>query len=88
VLSRLNDLVYRSTFRYFSKSDVVYVWYSGAWLEQGDYHFSLATARYPLADLLARVERTAPAVASRGPVERERSEQERAAREAFANAFP
>jgi hypothetical protein len=88
VVSRLNDLIYRSTFRYFSKSDMVYVWFSGAWLERGDYHFSLATARYPLAELLARVDARPPAVASRDAEDRDRSAQVRAAREAFANAFP
>jgi hypothetical protein len=88
VLSRMNDLVYRSTFRYFSKNDVVYVWYSGASLAGGGFHFSLATARYPLAELLARVERPSAAITSRGGEERGRSMNERAAREAFANAFP
>jgi hypothetical protein len=88
VVSRLNDLIYRSTFRYFSKSDVVYVWYSGAWLEGGNYHFSLATARYPLAELLARVEAGPPAVVSRDADDRDRSAEVRAARAAFANAFP
>jgi hypothetical protein len=87
VLPKLNDLVYRSTFRYFPKSDLVDVWYSGARLEGSGYHFSLATARYPLADLLARVEGP-PALASREHEERERTAGERAAREAFANAFP
>jgi hypothetical protein len=88
VLTRMNDLVYRSTFRYSARTDAVTVWYSGAYLDGGGFHFSLATARYPFAALLARVERTVPASVSRGREERERIPSVRAARQAFANAFP
>jgi hypothetical protein len=87
VLPGLNDLVYRSTFRYFSKSDVVDVWFSGARLDQAGYHYALATARYPASELLARVERITPPTADRATTEA-RSPGLRAAREAFANNFP
>jgi hypothetical protein len=86
VLSHLNDIVYRSTFRYFAKNDMVTVWYSGARLGTGGFHFALATARYPLVELIARVER--PASPSRSPEVQDRSANDRAAREAFANHFP
>lgn len=88
MLPALNDLVYRSTFRYFSKSDVVDVWFSGARLEGSSYHFALATARYPVSELLARVERTAAVSPDRGREGETHLARLRAAREAFANDFP
>jgi hypothetical protein len=88
VLPKLNDLIYRSTFRYFSKNDMVDVWFSGARLDEAGYHYALATARYPASELLARVERSAlPPTADRATTEA-RSSTLRAAREAFANNFP
>ncbi|MEO5815845.1 MAG: hypothetical protein ABIT20_11250 [Gemmatimonadaceae bacterium] len=55
VIEPLRDLVYRSTFRYFARSDQVTVWFSGAREVAGKLHYALATARYPLAELMRRV---------------------------------
>jgi hypothetical protein len=84
----LNDLVYRSTFHYHEASDAVTVWFSGARLGDGGFHFSTASARYPYADLIRKVNGSAsPTI-----IERERSEQLSvellSARIAFANGFP
>ncbi|MEO8620435.1 MAG: hypothetical protein ABI625_05170 [bacterium] len=90
VLEPLRDLVYRSSFRYFSSTDVVTVWFSGAREALGKFHYSLATARYPLAELLRRVD--APyagdpvhEVRAAGDGRRGRPD---VARAAFVEAFP
>jgi hypothetical protein len=51
----IKDLVYRSTFHYHEGSDAVSVWFSGARLEGPVFHYAVASARYPLAELLRRV---------------------------------
>ena len=88
-LEPLRDLVYRSTFRYFPSDSAVRVWFSGARVEDGKFHYALATARYPLADLLRRVDALAPAsqplpVRAHDP----RDAPLQAARERFISAFP
>jgi hypothetical protein len=84
----LNDLVYRSTFHYHEASDAVSVWFSGARLGDGGFHFATALARYPYADLIRKVNGSASSTI----IERERSEQLSvellSARTAFANGFP
>lgn len=87
-LDELQDLVYRSTFRYFSNGDVVTVWYSGARREGRDFHYAVASARYPLDELLRRVG-PAPGYAapSRQAVPRPTYE-DSVARAAFVAAFP
>jgi hypothetical protein len=83
----LNDLVYRSTFHYHEGSDAVSVWFSGAQLGDGGFHFAMASARYPYADLIRRVSGASPMI-----LERERSGQVSvelmAARTAFERDFP
>jgi hypothetical protein len=83
----IKDLVYRSTFRYHEGSDAVSVWFSGARLEGNSFHYGVALARYPMAELLRRVN-TAPAGAlERG--EREHTSRELwKARAAFVADFP
>jgi len=61
----LNDLVYRSTFHYHEGSDAVTVWFSGAQLGDGGFHFATASARYPYADLLRRVNGASPMIMQR-----------------------
>jgi hypothetical protein len=89
-LDALQDLVYRSTFRYFANDDLVMVWFSGARLEGESFHYSLATARYPLADLLQRVDKPLSASASRMPHDSfdPQATQRSAARMAFIEKFP
>ncbi len=84
----MKDLVYRSTFRYFPKSDVVTVWFSGARVEQSRFHYSLATARYPLAELLRRVSAPAAIAPAIAAVKRGRPDPTDAARQSFIEAFP
>jgi hypothetical protein len=89
----LRDLVYRSSFRYFANGDVVMVWFSGARVIGRQMHFSLATARYPLAELLRRVEapRSVTTRMPRIPGAGDDSTRISAARAAFAafiDAFP
>ncbi|MEP6990162.1 MAG: hypothetical protein ABJA80_04460 [bacterium] len=84
----MSDLVYRSTFRYFPNSDVVTVWFSGARVEHGRFHYSLATARYPLAELLRRVSASAVIAPAIATVKRGRPDPTDAARQAFIEAFP
>lgn len=83
----LNDLVYRSTFHYHEASDAVSVWFSGARIGDGGFHFAMASARYPYADLMRKVAGASPTL-----IERERSEQVSAqllsARTAFERDFP
>jgi hypothetical protein len=90
-LDVMRDLVYRSTFRYFPKRDLVAVWFSGARLEGGAYHYALATARYALPELLRRVEGAARAEVGRAPstsLDRRLGTADSAAREAFVQRFP
>jgi len=83
----LNDLVYRSTFHYHEGSDAVTVWFTGARIGDGGFHFSMAAARYPYADLVRRVSGASPTM-----IERERagqvSEELLSARTAFEREFP
>lgn len=87
-VAKLNDVVYRSTFRYFPKADVVDVWYSGARIESDGFHFGMVWARYPVSDLLAKVEQPMTTVVGGGAGPRTRSPIEAAARAAFVNSFP
>jgi hypothetical protein len=84
----MNDLVYRSSFHYHEGSDAISVWFSGASVGDGGFHMAMASARYPYADFLRKVGRSAsPTI-----IERERSEQLSvellAARSAFERDFP
>ena len=83
----LNDLVYRSTFHYHEASDVVTVWFSGARIGDGGFHFATAAARYPYADLIRRVSGTSPTMLERDWAG-EPSPELRAARAAFEREFP
>ncbi len=89
-IDQLRDLVYRSTFRYFANEDAVRVWFSGARVENGDFHYSLAAARYPLSELLRRV--NAPNTSASASVAMRQGNPENAtihaAREEFIRAFP
>lgn len=89
-LESMRDMVYRSTFRYFPRIDLVVVWFSGARLERGAYHYKLATARYHLPDLLQRVQRSRAANPSpmEGTGDIRRSPADSAARAAFISHFP
>jgi hypothetical protein len=86
----LRDVVYRSTFRYLPKRDQVLVWFSGARLQAGSYHFAVAMARYALPDLMLRVSRAAaPVTSPKASVAAEpRTAADSAARTAFINRFP
>jgi len=83
----IRDLVYRSTFRYHEGSDEVSVWFSGARYEDGAFHYGVALARYPFAEMMRRVSSAPSAALAMG--EREHVPRElRAARAAFVAAFP
>lgn len=84
----LRDLVYRSTFRYFPSDSAVRVWFSGARVDNQQFHYAMAIARYPLAELLRRV--NAPPAAPRTTPMRAHDPNAAAsrARERFINAFP
>jgi hypothetical protein len=85
-IPELRDLVYRSSFRYYPNEKVVQVWFSGASVDNYKFHYSLAVARYPLGELLRRVEAPNP---SRGiTAMRGHDASLQAAREQFINAFP
>jgi len=84
----LNDLVYRSTFHYHEASDAVSVWFSGARLGDGGFHFATASARYPYAELIRRVGNASPALVQRDVAGQMASEQLQAARSAFEQEFP
>lgn len=86
-LEPLRDLVYRSTFRYFAGDESVTIWFSGARAESGRFRYALATARYPFAELLRRVNTGAGASQSHVPDEPARS-RVGAARAAFVADFP
>ncbi|MEO8562421.1 MAG: hypothetical protein ABI601_10125 [bacterium] len=83
----IRDLVYRSTFRYHEGSDAVSVWFSGARMEEGAFHYGVALARYPMDELLRRVSGSAVGTQERGNMERP-SRELRAARAAFIANFP
>jgi hypothetical protein len=83
----LNDLVYRSTFHYHEASDAVSVWFSGARVGTGGFHFATASARYSYADLIRRVNGASSAIMERegnGPV----PVALQSARTAFEREFP
>lgn len=83
----LRDLVYRSSFRYHEGSDAVTVWFSGARLDGGAFIYSVASARYPFADLLRRVSGAIPLILDRESGVQP-SPELRAARAAFEQNFP
>ena len=83
----IRELVYRSTFRYHEGSDAVSVWFSGARLEEGVFRYSVALARYPMDELLRRVN-SAPAGTLEMGSGQHTSKELRAARAAFVAAFP
>ncbi|MES2176871.1 MAG: hypothetical protein V4550_03315 [Gemmatimonadota bacterium] len=89
-VSAMRDMVYRSTFRYYPATDEVSVWFSGARLEDGSYHYALAMAHYGAAELLRGVS-VAMAVPSATIADRrlrERSAADQAAIAAFVDHFP
>jgi hypothetical protein len=61
----MRDLVYRSSFHYHDGSDAVSVWFSGARREGNGFVYSVASARYPYAELLRRVGGSTPALLER-----------------------
>ena len=71
----------------WAASDAVTVWFSGARAGEGGFHFAMASARYPYADLIRRVSGASPAM-----IERERtgllSVELLSARTAFEHEFP
>lgn len=83
----MRDLVYRSSFHYHERSDAVSVWFSGARLEDRAFRYSVASARYPYAELLRRVSGATPIVLGREGSSSVSAEL-RAAREAFERDFP
>jgi len=82
----IRDLVYRSSFHYHDGSDAVSVWFSGARLEGKAFRYSVASARYPLPDLLRRVGGTTSSLER--SVTSAVSVELRTAREAFEREFP
>jgi hypothetical protein len=88
MVEALDDLVYRSTFRYFAEGDCVTVWFSGARRSGFDFHYAVATAQYPLDELLRRVSAPPdPAAMVRQAVPRPNFA-DSVARAAFAEMFP
>jgi hypothetical protein len=83
----MRDLVYRSSFHYHEVSDAVTVWYSGARLEGAAFAYSVASARYPYAELLRRVSGATPIILEREGTSAV-SPELKAAREAFERDFP
>jgi len=83
----MNDLVYRSTFHYHEASDAVTVWFSGAKLGEGGFHFAMARARYPYADLIRKVN-GAPAASIERDMAGSLSVELLSARTSFERAFP
>jgi hypothetical protein len=83
----IRELVYRSTFRYHEGSDAVSVWFSGARLEEGVFRYSVALARYPMDELLRRVNNAPLGTLEIGSGQHS-SKELRAARAAFVAAFP
>jgi hypothetical protein len=83
----MRDLVYRSSFHYHEGSDAVSVWFSGARLEGRTFRYSVASARYPYAELLRRVSGGTPMILGREGSATVSAEL-RAARDAFERDFP
>jgi hypothetical protein len=83
----LHDLVYRSSFHYHEASDAVSVWFSGARLGNGGFHFAVASARYPYAELLRRVSGASAPTLARAGADNASAELQ-AARERFEHDFP
>jgi hypothetical protein len=83
----IRDLVYRSTFRYHEGSDAVSVWFSGARLEGNSFHYGVALARYPMDEMLRRVNSTPAGSLERAEREHPSRELWRA-RAAFIADFP
>jgi hypothetical protein len=83
----MNDLVYRSTFHYHEASDAVSVWFSGAHIGNGGFHFAVASARYPYAELMRRVSGPSPMIIQREMVGQV-SPELRSARGTFEHDFP
>lgn len=83
----LNDLIYRSSFHYHEASDAVSVWFSGARLGTGGFHFAMASARYPYAELVRRVSGPSPIIIER-ETEGQSSAALQSARSAFEENFP
>lgn len=65
-VQELNDVVYRSTFRYHQPTDAVTVWFSGARYDGSNFHWTIATARYPVANLMSRVDAPAQRALAHG----------------------
>lgn len=84
----MSDMVYRSTFHYHEGSDAVSVWFSGARLEGNAFHYAVASARYPLAELLRVVSGASAATMSRRQQPMNPSPELNAARARFAAEFP
>ncbi|MEO6527342.1 MAG: hypothetical protein ABIP93_12000 [Gemmatimonadaceae bacterium] len=83
----ISDLVYRSTFHYHEKSEVVSVWYSGARVRDDVFQYAVVSARYSIADLLLRVSGSPGATVGRAESQRT-SRSLIAAREQFIAEFP
>jgi hypothetical protein len=83
----MNDLVYRSTFHYHEASDAVSVWFSGARIGNGGFHFSTASARYPYPELIRRVNGPSAMIIER-EIAGQESKELRAARTSFESHFP
>jgi hypothetical protein len=84
----MRDVVYRSTFHYYPRSQAVSVWYSGARLVASRYHWSVASARYSLAELYRRVGEPGALASLRNRVPAPSMIVDHAAVEAFARNFP
>jgi hypothetical protein len=84
----LNDLVYRSTFHYHEASDAVSVWFSGARVGADGFHYAVASARYPYAELIRRVSGASPTLMQRETAPQAVSAELQAARSAFESNFP
>jgi hypothetical protein len=83
----LNDLVYRSTFHYHEASDAVSVWFSGARIGTGGFHFATASARYPYPELVRRVSGPSTMIMQR-EIAGQVSEELQSARGSFEERFP
>jgi hypothetical protein len=62
----LRDVVYRSSFHYHEGSDAVSIWFSGARLEGRTFSYAVASARYPYAELIRRVNGGMPTLEREG----------------------
>jgi hypothetical protein len=62
----LRDVVYRSSFHYHEGSDAVSIWFSGARLEGRTFSYAVASARYPYAELIRRVNGAMPTLEREG----------------------